>query len=303
MTVAGTCFGFEVRSCIELNYLRSGGGTPLAVDVAEGEPPTPAGEPVLSWDPPEHPFRARLHRDGRRFVLWVGGSGWFAVDPDEGRIAVPSAEEPVRREERLWGIPALLSFLPRGDLPLHAAAVEVEGGALLLAGPRRFGKTTLAAGFVAGGHRLLGEDLACLRLGTDPAVVPGPAMLRLRHDVARRVAVPGSIVLSRDPERVHLALAPLGRGGCDPVPLLGVVLLGVGEGAPRLERVPPTDAISLLWPLSFRVPTDEDRARSFAGLAELSARVPVWDFRRRMTYEDLPAAVETLASIGSRARV
>ena len=60
---------------------------------------------------------------------------------DAPLLTMPLGVEPVRREERLWGIPAALALIRRGDVAVHAAAVEIDGRALLFAGPGRFGKT------------------------------------------------------------------------------------------------------------------------------------------------------------------
>src|SRR5207244_12530639 len=86
--------------------------------------------------------------------------------------------------ERLrWGIPAALRCMHRGDLPLHAAAVEVESRALVLAAPGWHGKTTLALAFQRHGYRVLTEDLACCSLASTPKLLPGPALLRVRPHV------------------------------------------------------------------------------------------------------------------------
>ena len=48
----------------------------------------------------------------------------------------------------------------------------------------------MAAAFHRAGHRVLSEDTTCVRLGPEQAVVPGPAMLRVRHDVAAELELP-----------------------------------------------------------------------------------------------------------------
>lgn len=290
--IRGTCFGYEVRSELDFAYLRSGGGDPLEVAVEDG-PPSPSGAPVKEWRPPRFPTHVRLYADGARYRLWIEDAGSFRVDPGASRLVVPAGGDPVRREERLWGLPMLLFFLARDDLPLHAAAVQVGGRAVILAAPRRAGKTTLAAAFAASGHRVLSEDLACVRRGPSPAVIPGPAMLRIRRDVADRLEVPGARELGRDEDRVHLSLES-GRGDCDPVPVAGVAFLHEGDTDPRTERVETPQALRDLWALSFNLPRDEDRERSFRAVADLASRVPAWRLRRRLRVEDLRPAVERL---------
>ncbi len=285
MSEQGACYGFAVRSKLPFAYLREGPGDPLEVVTPGPEGPGPGDRPLLEWRAtPELPLEAELHSDGRGFRLRIGGAGWFSVEPREGRIAAP-ADGGLRTEERLWGIPALLCFRERGDLPLHAAAVEADGGAVLIAAPRTFGKTTLAAAFHRAGHRVLSEDTSCVRPGTPTEVVPGPAMLRIRPGAAAPPELPRARRLGADEDRVHFALEE--PGDCEPVPLRAVVFLDEGVETTALEPVDPPEAIRDLWALSFRLPTEEDVSRSFAGVADLGAAVPAFRLRRRLDLAEL----------------
>jgi hypothetical protein len=298
MNASGTCFGYEIRSDLRFEYLRGGSGEPLVVAQGSNGAAPPGARLVLEWLPTERrPFAARIYRDGSLFRLWIeAAGGWFTVDPATRRIEVPDSPDPVRREERLWGIPALLCFLGRGDLPLHAAAVEIGGGAVLLAAPSGFGKTTLAAGLVAAGHRLVGEDLACVRLGQETTIVPGPAMLRVRRDVADRISLPGVERVGEDDDRVHYAIDRSRRGDCSPVPLRGIVLLRPLRADLLLERVGAAEALPDLFALSFRFPNEIDSGRCFSGVADLAARVPVWSLSHRRTLEELEETVAHVVS-------
>lgn len=287
---AGTCFGYEVRSSVPLSYLRPGGGeSGLDVSAADVGPPASPGELLLEVSRP-----ARLFGDGERFRLWEGDLGWFAVDPSGPSVELPADADPLRREERLWGIPAALCVRHRGDLALHAAAVEVGEEAILLAAPGRFGKTTLAAGFCRAGHRVLAEDLSCVRLSSPPSVFPGPAMLRVRHDVAAllELSLPE---LGQSEDRVHYALDGQAGDG-KPVRLRGIVLLTDFGTRTTLARVPAEQAVRDLWALAFRLPTAADRARSFTEVAELAETIPVWELSRPRRIADLGAVVDRIAA-------
>lgn len=288
----GACFGYEVRSELEFGYLRLGGGD--ALDVSPGAPPKRSpGRLLKEFVPPQFPTHVRLYSDGEDYRIWIDGGGWFAINPHVPRVVVPADVEPVRREERLWGLPALLCFLGRGDLPLHASCVEIDGLALLLAGPGRFGKTTLAAAFAADGYRVLSEDLVCLRPGPTPSVIPGPAMLRVRIDVVDTFRIPGAAELLRDADRAHLSLASR-RGTCDPVPLAGIALLSEGDTDPRLDRVTGTDVVRDLYTVSFKLPTDDDRARCFRSVGALAGSVSTWSLTRRRRLSDLRPTLDCL---------
>lgn len=295
----GSCFGWSIQSDLPFHYLREGGGEPL--EVREGEMEQPPGELLRQWDPPLFPVRSRLHRNGRDFQLWVEDFGWIYVEPDRPRITMPPELDPVRREERVWGLPSLFCMLRRGDVTVHGACVEIDGRALLIAAPGRFGKTTLAAAFAQAGYRVLGEDLVCLRLGDAPTVIPGPALLRLRRDVADEFRIPGAVEVGRDEERAHFALVA-GRGTCAPVPVAGIALLLEDDVPPRLDPVPGPTAVRDLWAVSFNLPTDEDRARCFAALAGVASSTRVWHLTRRRRIDALPATIECLVNaVTSRA--
>jgi hypothetical protein len=290
----GTCFGFAVRSSLPFHYLRAGPGDELHVAARSEVHDAGNGEVLLEWAPSSRfPLAGRLVRATPGFRLWVDTWGWFLIDPEAPYVTLPDTHNVVRREERLWSIPAMLCFIARGDAAFHAAAVEVDGQAVMIGAPATFGKTTLAAAFHAAGHRLLSEDTTCVRASPTPAVVPGPAMLRVRHDVAAHLEVPNATPLRTvEDDRIHFALDPTLRGDCTPVPVRAVVLLRHAGDRLRMEPVPPPLAVRDLWALCFRLPTDADRTRCFAAVAQLARSVPVWNLHRPLTIDDLPATVD-----------
>ena len=300
--VAGACFGYRIRSRSTFELIRD----EPAVDgleelhvVTGGESAATDEEPLLEWHDQGAPF-ARVWPDGDRFGLWIAEVGWFDIDTRGARIAMPSEDDGVRCETRLWGLPVALCFMRRGDVPLHAAAVEVDGGAVIVAAPGRHGKTTLAAAFAASGHRLLSEDLTCVTTGATPSVLPGPTVLRIRRDVYERLELPGLSVLAEDPDRIYMSVDAERRGDGAPVPLLGIVFLRVGDGPTTMERVATADALRDLWALSFNLPTDEDRSRCFSGVADLAGRVPAWNLHRQLSYDGLPDVIDRIRATCAR---
>jgi hypothetical protein len=135
----------------------------------------------------------------------------------------------------------------------------------------------MCAGFARAGYRLLSEDLSCVRIGEECLVVPGPAMLRIRADVADQLEIPYATALDAGDDRLHLALDPAERGDCSPVPLRAVVFLQGGAEAVALRPVVASEALRDLFALIFRLPGGAETERAFSGAAEIAARVPAWN--------------------------
>ena len=291
----GTCYGFGIHSTIPFACLRNGQGPPLEVASASHQVPARTMPLVAEWreHPTDEPY-ARLYRDEKEYWLWMNHSGWTRIDAHGPRITLPGSLDSAVSEEHLWTIPVSLCLLHRGDLALHAAAVEVDGHGVLLVAPGGAGKSTLAAAFVQAGYRLLSEDVACVRVEGAPCVIPGPAMLRLRPDVLSHVALPGARVIRQIRSRVTFALDQAGRGGCEPVPVRAIFLLDAASDGPLGESISPAEGIRHLWPMAFKLPVDDWTARCFAHLGDLAAAVPIRRFARPMRLEELPRSVEDL---------
>lgn len=293
--VAPSLFGFSIRTSLPLQFLREGGGVEsLEIAEASGDSARPTVDPLGEW--PLHgtayPASAALYRVPVGWEYWTTDAGRFLIDLANGRIEVPRDGDAILREQRLNGMPMLLSFAHRGDFSLHAAAVQVGSGAVVLAAPSRFGKTTLAFAFHERGHRLLSEDLVCCR-PSDLTVIPGPALARLRPDVWGGVPPAGMQVVAERPDRIFVAPEPGARGSSAPLPLRGIVFLREAEEL-HMEAASGVDAVKDLWHLGFRLPTADGRAESFRQLTELAGSVPMWNVLRPFRLDALGATVELI---------
>jgi len=296
----GTVYGFEVHSPEPLRYLRerTGRAAPRLRVVARDDDARPTGEPLRRWLPrPGNPFRADLFAEGNAYRLRIEGLGWYRIEPEGREVWVPPTADPLRREERLYGIPLAVILARSGALPIHAATVQVGDGAVALAAPGKHGKTTLAAALAAAGHRLLAEDVSCCTLEDGPAVLPGPALLRIRPDTFERLSVPGAEVTTSDDERVHLAMRGEARGDSSPVPLRAILFLHPTDGPMRLVGKEPHAAVQDLWVLATKLPTDEDRTRCFEAIARLAGQVPAFDLARPNRWDLLPRLVDLVVEV------
>lgn len=286
----GSCVGFDIRSRLTFQGLRAGGGTPLYV--AERTDLQPIGDLIRTWvSRPDNPFHARLFRDGHRYAFWSSDAGWYHIDPTIPSISVTSGADPLRRELRMFGVPTAICTLAQGDVSIHASAVEIHGQGVLLAGPSKYGKTTLAAAFAQAGHRLLSEDSTRCSTNGPPAIWPGPAVIRLRADVAGYLRVPGAHAASAEEGRVPLVLDERSRGDGGPVPLRAIVILRQDPEATRLQPAPAVEAVRDLLALTFDLPTSSSRALSFARVTDLTAQVDVLNLYRPLTMESLDDVV------------
>jgi Serine kinase of the HPr protein, regulates carbohydrate metabolism len=265
----------------------------MPLQVAEVADLTPSGETLITWpELRDHPFHGRLLRDGDRYAFWASDVGWFLVDPRAPSIGIEAGTgDSLRRELRLFGVPTALCVLERGDLSIHAAAVEIDGHGVLLAGPSKFGKTTLAAAFARAGHRLLSEDTTTCTTRGGPALFPGPAAVRLRRDVAVDIGPIGRIVAEDQGDRVRTVLDPATRGDGSPVPLRAILLLRDVTTTPELAPVPVASAIRDVWALTFMLPTDASQSSCFERITDLVSGVETLDLRRPLTMQDLPTVV------------
>ena len=294
---AGSCFGYEIHTSLPFRFLRGGQGEPLEVYLHSTTTLPTVGATLLhEWPADEYqPIAVTLYAAERGYQLRMGDE-WFLVDPEARRIGVPETTDELGREERALGLPMMLCFNRRGDLSFHAAAVDVGGAALIIGAPTQSGKTTLAAAFWREGHRVLSEDLACVRMGPEPVVIPGPTMLRLRPDMAEQMGVASMPDVISGRGRFRIVQDDDGLSGADPVPVRAVIML-VGESDHvSMTAMPSVEAIPHLWELVFRMPEHFDSAQCFADVADLAGRVPVWALRRPMTVESLPGVVAALAS-------
>ncbi len=294
MSSQGSCFGFEVSAPFQLRLTRPGPGSPLVIDVHNEDRSTQDEHLIVEWKPrPNHPFHGRVYgSDDGRYRIWTNDAGWFLVDTTRRVISAPSGGDVLRREVRLWSTPTMMLLINEGRLVLHSSAVEINGRAVLFGGPSRFGKTTLAAAFHTRGYRVLAEDTTCVSFDDEqPHVLPGPALLRVRHDAATRLHLVNGRTVGSDEQRVFFV--PDERGTSEPVPLHGLFLLGRSEHGIQIKE-PDRSLLSDLWALAFKIPTDQDLERCFMSLTDFDDRVPIWDLDRSPGFELIDGTMDAI---------
>ncbi|MEM1111415.1 MAG: hypothetical protein AAGI11_05855 [Pseudomonadota bacterium] len=137
----------------------------------------------------DHAKHAPEHDDlepdqvGYRIDYWGGLS--FTLDASGRHIWVDSPKSMACRDVEAYLTGPVLAYALRlqGHLCLHASVIDMQGGAIALAGTSGSGKSTTAAALVARGHRLVSDDVLALQFSASSALaLPGKSELRLCED-------------------------------------------------------------------------------------------------------------------------
>ncbi len=186
-----TAYGLRIRSALALPFrsapsLDEGCSAP---ECGGAEKRTGADVTVRIGATP-----ARLLNPIGKHRRWEAAPGAFLITVDEvARYLVTDGcdvlVEPLGGDERemgafLIGAPFVALLQQRGLTTLHASAVETEIGAVLFAGLRGAGKSSLASALVERGCTLLSDDLTGVEANADGRflALPASTCIRLRAD-------------------------------------------------------------------------------------------------------------------------
>lgn len=176
------------------------------------------------------------------FVVGVGAflirNGYeVIVDP------APGVDECVLRLSLLGPVMSLLLH-QRGQLVLHASAVEVAGRAVAFMGGRGWGKSTQAAILESRGHGIISDDLTAVNVKENGCtVIPGFPWLKLWPDT---IASLGQT--AEGTHQLHPLVDKRGRWATrqssrKPLPLRRIYLLSKGA-VPEIETCARQDALT-----------------------------------------------------------
>jgi hypothetical protein len=109
---------------------------------------------------------------------WIQRQVLFFIDGGSPFKPLPFDQAPAIFE---WGLNYCVSSYCHQYLIIHAAVVERAGRAMIFPAPPGSGKSTLCAGLVSRGWRLLSDELTLVRLG-DGRVDPFPRPVSLKNE-------------------------------------------------------------------------------------------------------------------------
>jgi hypothetical protein len=270
--VAGV-YGYEVSSEIALARLRPGGGNRgrLSIELAREEPLAGPAEIVsLIQGPDDEPVFAVARTPGA-LLTWCEVTGSARIDAGAGHISVSPRGDPDSWEDRLLSTVIPLLLAERGELLLHACAVQAQEGAVVVCGPSGRGKSTLAAVLGACGLPILAEDEVALSLKDAHVLAwPGPAGVRLDRQAACMLGALGPVTVRG--KQLHFPSSAPSPAG--PVPVAAIIALEPRGGTDLAIR--PLDGPGGLAEIFLSVARLEltTWAPAFRGAAEVVRRVP-----------------------------
>ena len=293
-------------------------GNPLSAlpaALVDGRPD--GGERVERWSYEGAAGRARLQEGYRVLYLWHRALGRAAVCFDD-------ASAPPYYQIALPLLPLLgWVFAERGLAILHAAAIEIGGGAVLFGGRSGTGKSTTALACLDAGLGYLGDDLCLVEPGEPPMVHSlycsaklDPADTHRFPALAPALASPVSRApMQEDSTRgaasaaasdvtskvVYLFDRHLADRVVRRAPLLGVAIPRRGPDGPPLALSPGRAFLAMAPNTVFLLPGAARAAA--AGVKALVTRVPVHVVAVGDSIADIvPRVREHARYLGSRSR-
>ncbi len=186
---------------------------------------------------------------------------------------------------------------------IHGASLAINDSAVLLAGNRGAGKSTMAGAFLTAGVPLLADDISALDIRSD-AVYCRPAypQIKLTPEQARRFGLDASAYEKVHPafEKLNVPMPDLGSFHSAPLPARAVYLLErlPDPSAPiRIENIPPGEALIELLRHTFIseiIEATELQVPRMKRLAQIAKMVPVKRLRYPSGYDQLPLVLEAI---------
>jgi len=248
--------------------------------------------------------RRAVTRDGSAYVGW-DAIGEFLVSSNGERILCRRASgcSDESFQVYLLGHALSVALVRQWFEPLHATAVAIDGRAVAFLGSHAFGKSTLAACFLASDDRLLTDDLLVLRqTGAGVYAYPGTPRIKLFPGVARRLLpeIAAGVEMNADTSKLILPLGQQRVCG-DAIPLAAIYCLGAPDAAPgrgdsRIDLMPLRDAcIGLVASAFNRTLNGRERVRrQFTFVTELAAAIPVRKLIYPRNFRRLPEVRECI---------
>ncbi len=255
----------------------------------------------VGLSPPErgHAFHHARLSDGSDYLRWPGLFE-FLVSPEGRRIAGFPHNGRSQEAFQTYLIGQVLSFalLKQGIESLHATVVVANNAALAFLGDSGYGKSSLGAGFLAAGDRLLTDDLLVVTEKDRRFFAhPGPRRIKLFPETAAAVLGKFNGGTPMNPTTTKLVIPLLSSQSTDiTVPLRAVYVLSPPARRARKIAIRPLSqqeaCLALITNAYNSIVTEPARlARQFNWAARTQADWPV----KSMAY---PGELAQLPGVG-----
>ena len=232
---------------------------------------------------------ARLD-DGQSYLRW-DGLFEFLIDADGRRIWCGWLGAASLESLQVYLLGHALSFalVNQGYEPLHATSVVIDGQAIAFLGSSGFGKSSLAAAFLADGHRLLTDDMLLLRRNDGGYEgQPGPGRIKLFPKIARRflAGAASAVPMNNETEKLVLPLSADHRHSGS-APLRALYVLSPPREVHRKQAIQLTSLTTketfielVRGTFNFLITGSERLERQYTASLQVASRVPA----RRISY-------------------
>lgn len=241
-----TAFGLWIDSevpCPELTRAESAPAAPAHADVSIrlGRVPERLSDPLVDgthWQARSDATLLQLEEwAGARFLIRNGNE--IIVD------ALPGRDAAAMRVFLLGSAMGIL-LMQRGQIPLHANAVVIDGVAVAIAGPIGAGKSTLTSELHSLGYAFLADDVSAVQLVDGiPYVAPGYPRIKLWTDSVAHLGIDSAVLprIRSDIDKFNVALQ---KDVCTtPAPLASLFLLTEAD-VPAVSVSPPLTGMQKL---------------------------------------------------------
>lgn len=225
-------------------------------------------------------FHVRVTRP-RNVRRWLRPQALFMCDSISAFKPLPLAQAFPMLE---WGLNWCVSSHAHRYLMIHAAVVEKSGRTVIMPAPPGSGKSTLCAGLISRGWRLLSDEIALIRLDNG-TVVPHPRPVSLKNasiSIIRNFApqsvfstpvldtIKGTVAHMKPPRESVLRMQEAALPACVVFPKYEA------ETMPQMSTIPPARAFLRIADNAFNY-SILGRA-GFEAVAHLVDQVKCYDF-------------------------
>ena len=266
------------------------------------------------------PRRPVTHAWQGRFRLTLeggSGGGWTIRYRDDVAVSCDPGGKTLdcvcRDADQVPILGEILSrrILPRltslhGRMPIHAASLAGEDGAILMFGMSGAGKSTLTAAMAATGWDIMSDDMSILTDVDDPHVWQTAAGVSVWEPSRRGLALPDAECRAIGGYDGKYWYAPPHRERAEPIAVRAMIFLSFGTPDDMIEwhRLAGTTVVVQVASQMVRFdPADnEETARTLDALSRLVRRVPCYALAYPRAYDALPRTIEAVAAIQHDAR-